>query len=33
LSAGKKTIMEYSQFKVTELPVSRFTVSALSRLR
>ena len=33
LTAGKKTIMEYSNFKVTELPASRFNASTLDKIR
>ncbi|MFM8331520.1 MAG: outer membrane lipoprotein-sorting protein [Candidatus Methylumidiphilus sp.] len=33
LTEGKKTIMEYANFQVTELPASRFTAQALDKIR
>ena len=33
LIIGKKTIMEYSNFVVTELPISRFSASVLDKIR
>ena len=33
LTEGKKTIMEYSNFQLAELPISRFNASSLDKLR